>query len=299
MKNDLAASSFLLLYASQNQEMKVIADSGSSKTDWFLIDGNRTLERFETKGFNPYFHTTDSIVSEIGDTFQSLTLEEVKEVHFYGAGCSSKERMDLVKEALESVFDGVKIFVSHDLLGSARAACGKQKGLAGILGTGSNCCSFDGVEIIDSFPSGGYSIGDEGGGVNLGRRMLKAYIEDYLPEDLRIAFDRKYATNVDEILVNLYKKPFPNRYMASFSRFTYHHREHPFVSEQILEEFTAYFSNQVMRFKQAQEWPLSLVGSVAFYYHEYIRIVAEQFGVQIGTILEKPISGLCLYHQED
>jgi N-acetylglucosamine kinase-like BadF-type ATPase len=279
--------------------MILVADSGSTKTDWRLIKEDGSIQQLESSGLNPYFHTEETVAEEIAKTFTDQEFSQATQIFFYGSGSSSSQRKQIVESGLKRHFKKAKITVSHDLLGAARAACGHQAGLAGINGTGSNCCVFNGSEIIDSFPSGGYSIGDEGGGVNLGRRLLKAYIEEYLPADLRQKFDHRYKTDVDEILVNLYKKPYPNRYMANFSRFMFQNKEHPFISKLLLEEFDAYFDHQVLRFDQAKELPLNLVGSIAFYYHEYIKEVASNKGVTIGTILEKPISGLSLYHQEE
>ncbi|MEQ8909559.1 MAG: hypothetical protein RIC95_10230 [Vicingaceae bacterium] len=277
--------------------MILIADSGSTKTDWRFLRNSTDIQAFESKGLNPTFHSEDSILEVLHATFKDQNLE-VQQIFFYGAGCASEARKELVKAALSQQFPKAKIEVEHDLLGSARAACGHGAGLAGILGTGSNCCVYDGKNITDSFPSGGFSISDEGGGVKLGRRLLKAYIEEYLPQDLKKSFDLRYKIEVDEILENLYKKPYPNRYMAAFSRFVYHHREHPFTAELIQEEFRAFFDHKVLRFEAAKTLPLSLVGSVAFYYHEFIKAVAQEKGIGMGTILEKPISGLSLYHQE-
>ncbi len=194
------------------------------------------------------------------------------------------------------VFKNAQIKVKHDLLGAARASCGTEAGIAGILGTGSNCCLFDGKHVSREYRTGGYIIGDEGGGVNIGKRIIKAFIEDYMPNDLREKFDQRYALSVDDILENMYKKPSPNRFLASFSQFAFHHKEHPFISELIYRSFSAYFKNQVCRYPESKNLKLNLVGSIAFYYQEIIRKVAQEYKVAIGTIIEKPISGLSLYH---
>lgn len=275
--------------------MILIADSGSTKTDWRLLNKDK-IQSFESKGINPTLISEELVKEIIQETFKNFSLP-IAQLFFYGAGCSSDSRKNLVKIALQKVFPNAEIYVEHDLLGSARASCGLQEGLAGIIGTGSNCCVYNGTEITKSIPSGGFYMSDEGGGVNLGRRLLKAFIEEYLPLDLMEAFENRYQLEVDDILQRLYKQPFPNRYMASFSQFVYHHKEHPFVSSLILEEFRSFFDNKVIRFEEAKSLPLSLVGSVAFYYHEFVKSVAQEKGVTIGTILEKPISGIALYHQ--
>ena len=276
--------------------MIFIADSGSSKTDWRLVDGNKIVQ-YTCKGLNPDFNSTADIELEVASTFKNLSsTSSVKTIYFYGAGCSSDERSKIVERGLGAVFNDASIKVEHDLLGAARAACGNESGLAGILGTGSNCCLFDGKILTREYRTGGFIIGDEGGGVDIGKRIVKAYIEDYLPTDLRVVFNKRYMLSVDDILQKLYKEPQPNRFLASFAKFALHHKETAFISELLEQSFSAYFKNQVLRYPESKQLRLNLVGSIAFYFQEHIRKVGEKYSVRIGTSLEKPISGLTLYH---
>ena len=277
--------------------MILVADSGSSKSDWRLID-QQQIKQFSCRGLNPDFNTTEEIFSEVNPLFSNDEKLNVKDHFFYGSGCSSFTRNKIVEDGLLPIFPNATIRIEHDLLGAARAACAKNAGLAGILGTGSNCCAFDGKQVTKEFRSGGFIIGDEGGGVDLGKRLVKGFIEGKMPSDLKDKFDFRYALSVDEILRKLYKEPQPNRFLASFSSFVFQHREHPYISDLIQNSFRAYFNEQVLRFEESASQPLSLVGSIAFYYHEFIRQVAKEVNVEIGQILEKPISGLALYHQE-
>lgn len=275
--------------------MILVADSGSSKTDWRLINqGN--IQQFSCHGLNPDFNTIGSVFEAIIQTFPEAILKKVDKIHFYGSGCSSKSRNRIVEEGMRNAFKNSEITVYHDVLGAARAACGDKAGIAGILGTGSNCCLYDGKEVIKEYRTGGFVIGDEGGGVYLGKMLIKAFIEEKLPDDLCEKFEKRYSLTVDAILERLYKQEFPNRFLASFSQFVFHHREHEFIAKLIYKNFEDYLDNQVLRYKEAKELPLNLVGSIAFYYQEYLRRVAADKGVLIGTILEKPISGLSLYH---
>lgn len=276
--------------------MILIADSGSSKTDFRLID-NEQVTQFSSKGLNPDFQTSVSVKEEVQSVFTQELASQIKEVHFYGSGCSSKSRNKIIEDGLAPVFSAAEIIVEHDLLGAARAACGNQAGIAGILGTGSNCCSFDGENISKEYRTGGFIIGDEGGGVDIGKAVLKAFIEDYMPKELREKFDLRYQLTVDQLLENFYKKATPNRFIASFSRFAFHHREHPFMARLVHNSFDRYFQNQVLRHVTDQDLSLNLVGSIAFYFQEFIRKVGQERGIRVGTILEKPISGLTLYHQ--
>ena len=278
--------------------MILIADSGSSKTDWRLIDGEQ-ITQYSCKGLNPDFNRSDKVKLEVEAVFKDKVVNKAVDfIYFYGSGCSSKSRNKIVEKGLAAVFLTAKITVEHDLLGAARAACGNQPGLAGILGTGSNCCLFDGNDVTKEYRTGGFIIGDEGGGVDIGKRIIKSFIEDYMPSDLKESFEKRYQLSVDDILQKLYKEPQPNRFLASFARFAFHHKEDAFISEIIQQSFRAYFSNQVLRYAEATQLKLSLVGSIAFYFQEYIRKIASENGVTIGTILEKPVSGLSLYHSD-
>ena len=277
--------------------MQLIADSGSTKTDWRLID-NDTITQFSCIGLNPDFVTTNEVEKVVKNTFPNLRVENISSIYFYGSGCSSPARNALIENGLSAVFASAKVNVYHDLLGAARAACGNSEGIAGILGTGCNSCLFDGENIVKNYRSGGFIIGDEGGGVDIGRRIIKAFIEERFDEDLKMRFDKRYKINIDEILENLYKKPQPNKYLASFSRFAFHNKEHPFIAQIIEKSIQAYFDERILRFDKATEIPLNLVGSIAFYYQEIIRKVAIKNKVNIGRIIEKPISGLTLYHSD-
>ena len=202
----------------------------------------------------------------------------------------------LIFDALNAVFKNSDNHPDHDLLGAARASCGREAGLAGIIGTGSNCCFFDGDIVQKEFRSGGFILGDEGGGVDLGRSLLKAYVEQYLPEHLNVKFEKRFKTSYDEILEALYKKPFPNRFIARFSQFVFQNREDLFIQDIIVKSFSRYIENQVLKYDEAKSHRLNLVGSIAFYYHDIFKAVANKYGIVVGTILEKPISGLALYH---
>lgn len=277
--------------------MILIADSGSSKTDWRLING-KEISQFSCIGLNPDFVDEAKVASELAKTFETVKNKEVGTIYFYGSGCSSESRNQVIQNGMKRVFPNSTNHIYHDLLGAARAACGKHWGVAGILGTGSNCCLFDGDQIIESNRSGGYILSDEGGGVDIGKRVLKAFVEGRMNKELEDRFSKRYKKNVDEILYDLYKRPFPNKYLASFSQFAFHNKEDAFVAELIQDSFRSYFTNMVSRFSGYKDVPLNLVGSIAFYYQEIIRKVAQEFNVQVGTILEKPISGLTLYHAD-
>lgn len=276
--------------------MILVADSGSTKTDWRLINGQSILSQYICSGLNPHFHSSETVFEEVKKTFDEAIASQIEEIHFYGSGASTDDKKQIIIDGFSKLFKNAKINIYHDLLGAARSACGSEKGLAGILGTGSNCCSFDGQHIVKEFRSGGFIIGDEGGGVSIGKAILKAYIENNMPPELVLKFDHQYKMTYDEILNSLYKKPYPNRFLASFSPFAFHNRNHYFISEILVNCFQSFFDVQVKRHENWDKLPLNLVGSIAYYYNQELSAVAEKNQIRINTILEKPIPGIALFH---
>ena len=259
--------------------MIIVADSGSTKTDWRLIQDQSIISQFSCNGLNPHFHSEKSVFEEVRNTFDLELALQITAIHFYGSGASTEEKQSIIYNGFAQLFKNARIHIQHDLLGAARAACGKEAGLAGILGTGSNCCSYNGSMINKEFRSGGFMIGDEGGGVSIGKAILKAYIENDLPSELAQKFDRQFKTSYDDILTHLYKKPYPNQYIASYSRFAFHHRKHPFIGNILASTFQAFMDVQVKRHDHWKTQPLNLVGSIAFYYQDELRAVAEKLSL--------------------
>lgn len=274
----------------------LIADSGSTKTDYRYVDTVGNIQQLQSPGLNPIFHSSESISKILEDILVELAQKPVDIVYFYGAGCSSEERVKIVERAFKSSFPLAKIKVEHDLLGAARATCGHNEGMVGILGTGSNSCIFDGEKILSEYPSSGYILGDEGGGVYMGKLLIKHYLEGKLPAELKSSFEQRYQLTRDDIIHKIYKEGIGSSFLASFSKFIFHHREHPFILQIIQKNFQDYMQVQLKSFEKHSLNTLSLVGSVAFYYQEYISSQFAKEGIRIGRVLEKPIAGLTLYH---
>lgn len=268
--------------------MQLIADSGSTKTSWRLLD-NGQITAFETQGLNPFFIDERALV----ETLQSLPLEpsSIKQLHFYGAGCLAKEEWML--EQLQKYFKVASVKVSSDLLAAAHATLGLKAGLIGILGTGSNLAYYDGVNLIQKIPSLGYILGDEGSGNHLGRLLLGASFRGELEEGLV----RKIKVSREEVLKQLKESKTPNRYLASFAPFLFRNRTHPQVSKLIQKSFDEWIKAYVLPYTESKE--LHLVGSIAYYFHAELRAVAQKHGIQIGQILENPIAALSHYHLSD
>lgn len=279
--------------------MILIADSGSTKTSWRLIDTDGVVSQAHTIGFNPYYQNTPEIAQILRDTLlPQLQGKKPQEVYFYGAGCSAKSKKEIVANALSQIFPETDIQVHHDLEAAAHALCGHSEGIACILGTGSNSCLYDGEKIIQNLPNLGFILGDEGSGGYMGKSIVQAYLNNELPEDLHQAFFDRYQVDRDEIIDNVYSKPYPNRYMAAYSKFLFDHRKHPFIYQMIYQCLADFFEKTIIKYPDYQNKETHFVGSIAFYYGDILRKVAKQYGVKVKNILESPIAGLSLYHQQ-
>lgn len=277
---------------------KLIADSGATKTEWCLLHNGRKKTIF-TGGISPYFLNKDQIVSLLKkELVPAIKRYRVEEINYYGTGCAAAENAQMVKKAIGQVFKDAKIKVTHDLEGAARALCGKSKGIACILGTGSSSCYFNGSRIARSSPGLGYVLGDEGSGAYLGKKVLQYYLYETFDLDLRARFDAMYITNRAEILENVYKKPLPNRYLASFALFLAGNRGH-YLTEKIIEDgLNDFFLNHLCRYPEAKILPVHFVGGVAYGFSDVLNKLCLQYEFQPGIILKNPMEGLVPFHQE-
>ncbi len=281
--------------------MKLIADSGSTKTDWMLIYNDGTVDYAVTEGYNPYFKTSEEIARSIvkqmnfksGNHFSSIG-----EVHFYGAGCSSPEKNEVVEEALKEVFNQANVVVHHDLLAAARALCGKEEGIAAILGTGSNTCHFDGENIVKNVPALGFILGDEGSGACIGKQLVQDYLLQEMPQSVSDKFKSKFGLTREDILHKVYKEPSPNRFLASFTRWLDAIKEEePYATELIENCMDQFFRKHIVKYDQYQHLPLNVVGSIGYHFKEELTNVARKYGVGVGKVIKSPMDGLLDYHR--
>ncbi len=281
--------------------MILIADSGSTKTDWRLLDKQNSIVQGKTAGFNPFYQTTQDIFTEIQQVLlpqlNMAHIEAVEEVHYYGAGCSTEANIEIVYQALAAVFPQANIAINNDLLAAARALCDKEAGIVGILGTGSNTCFYDGEKIAYSRPNLGFVLGDEGSGAALGKKIVTAYLYEEMPAKLVERFNKRYSITRGEVMEHVYKKPFPNRYMASFSQFLYHNLQDPFIYRLVYDSFSELFDRHIVKYDNVNAHKVHFVGSIAFYYSNLLRQVANDKGITLRNIMESPIAGLTLFHQ--
>jgi glucosamine kinase len=280
--------------------MILIADSGSTKTTWTLLEDRMVKASVYTTGLNPYFTTSETAEAILlADLVPNLPADFVRELFFYGAGCSTENNNNMLREAMQLFFRKADILVYHDILGAARALLGNEEGIACILGTGCNACYYDGNEVFSNVPSLGYLFGDEGAGSNLGKNLIEKYLKGKLPEDIRREFEETYRLALEDILNALYNRPFPNRFLASFSEFIAPRQTHPFFHEMVKNSFNAFFREQVFKYPGHEKLTVGFVGSIAWHYREILHETALENNLKVGTILKSPMEGLIRFHLND
>lgn len=279
--------------------MILIADGGSTKTNWCLINEAGRKIHFNTEGYNPYFAKQDYIENSLRTTLpDNLDASKLEEVYYYGAGCSTDANKKIVSDAMQKVFVNAKINVDHDLLASCRALLGDEPGFAAILGTGTNTCLYDGKEITLNIDSLGYFLGDEGSGSYIGKRLLADYMKGFMPKGLSESFFTIYGLSNEDIFDNIYNKPLPNRFCASFSKFLYDFKTvYPEYAEDVVDTaFTAFFEKLVIKYPNYQKHLLNVVGSVGYSFRDRLSVVADKYEMGVGKIIRSPIDDLVEYH---
>jgi glucosamine kinase len=283
-------------FSNKTKQMILIADSGSTKTTWCMVDKmDHSRQLILTSGINPYYQTEQDIVEKLEKEFRS-DLTDPEAIWFYGAGCTNSEMNQQVFYALSRFFHTDSIEVGSDLLCAARSLCGRSPGIACILGTGSNSCYYDGEKIAGQVSPLGFILGDEGSGAVLGKKLLSDVLKKQLPETLINLFYKEYQITPAEIMENIYRKPFPNRYAARFSVFLYKHRDQPEIRNMVLNEFHLFFSRNVLQYPEAFLYPVHFSGSIAFYFSDLLKEAASQTGLQTGKIVQDPMEGLVDFH---
>lgn len=276
--------------------IKLIADSGATKAEWCLIKDGKVKTIF-TQGISPYFLNTEQIrdllLTELKPNLKRM---EPDEIFYYGTGCANPQNAKSVKKAIQQVFATAHIEVNHDLMAAARALCGRKRGVACILGTGSNSCFYDGKKIVKNSPGLGYVLGDEGSGAYLGKKVIQYYLYKTFDEEMMGRFDVTYTTNASEILENVYKKPLPNRYLAGFTRFLADNRGHYMIENIIEDGLNDFFFNHLCKYRETWTLPISFAGSVAFGFKDVLQHLCSSYEFELGVVMKNPMAGLVEYH---
>jgi N-acetylglucosamine kinase-like BadF-type ATPase len=275
--------------------IKLIADSGATKAEWGVVNDGKKKTIF-TQGISPYFLSSDAIKDLLLKELTPKLKKKIDEIYFYGTGLFDPANKKILKRVLSELFPGAKIFVDYDVIGAARALCGKEKGIVCNLGTGTFSCYYNGKKIVKSRPGLGYILGDEGSGAYLGKKVIQYYLYGTFDEELNYRFNKKYNTNRDEIINNVYRKPFPNRYLASFALFLAENRGH-FMIENILEDgLNDFFFYDLIKYPEVWKMPVNFVGGVAYGFRDVLKHLCSSYQLELGKVIKKPIDGLVEYH---
>lgn len=275
---------------------KLIADSGSTKTEWCLLKNNKpTL--FTTQGMSPYFLNAEQVEQiMLTEVFPFLKKNKIDEMHFYGTGCKNPANLKMFKKVFAKLFQDAVIEVDNDLSGAAKALCGKEKGIACILGTGSNSCYYNGKRIVKNSPGIGFILGDEGSGAYLGKKVVQHFLYNLFDDDLRARFDAKFLTTDSEILESVYKKPLPNRYLASFAIFLAENRGHYMIENIIEDGLNDFFYTHIVTYRESSKLPVHFTGGIAYGFKDVVVQSCKNYDMRVGNILRSPMEGLIRYH---
>jgi len=276
----------------------LLAESGSTKTDWRLLLPDTPAQTFRTEGINPYLQNSSEIKAMLTDQLPwEKGMQEIDQIIFYGAGAASTDNQNIVKQALQSYFRQEHVAVHSDMMAAAHALCGDDSGVVCIIGTGSNSCYYDGKRAVSQQASLGYIAGDEGSGNYMGKRVLQYYAYKTFDAELQSFFEMEFGNDLDHILHNIYREPFPNRYLASFVKLLSKNRGH-YMVENILEDcLNDFFRQYILKYREAWKLPIHFTGSVAFGFSDVIEELCHQYELDLGKIEKSPLEGLMTYHQ--
>lgn len=275
--------------------MKLIAESGSTRTEWALVEDNHLVQRVFTEGLNPFFQTRREISRSVRlGPPESFFKKKLDQVYYYGAGCSSYEKKNILGASLVAQFK-TPIQVESDLLAAARGLFKCEAGIACILGTGSNSCFYDGKIIVKNVKAAGYILGDEGSGAVLGKLFLADLLKGLAPKELANEFHEKFRISVNDVMESVYNLPFPNRFLGTIAYFLGDYMDNEYVYNLLTNNLRSFFNRNVCQYDYIN-YPIRFVGSLAYAYPDILQEVAQEFGVEIDVIEETPMNGLIEFH---
>ncbi len=276
----------------------LIADSGSTKCEWRLVSAGKS-KKFFTTGISPYFLTSQQIQALLQkELLPKIKNTVIDEIFFYGTGLKDDVNKRFMQSVLKKIFPAIKPEVQTDLLGAARALSQNEKGICCILGTGSNSCYYNGKKIIKNSPGIGYVLGDEGSGAYLGKKVIQYFLYRTFDEELMLAFNKKYNISEDEIIMNVYTKPQPNRYLASFALFLAENRGHYMIENIIEDGLNDFFFTHLIKYRESWLYPIHFAGSIAYGFKDVLKLLCNSYEIEMGTILKHPMDGLVKFHSK-
>lgn len=281
--------------------MILIADGGSTKADWIALDNNKKeVFRVRTLGLNPAVVPKEELLNRIVNMFQLINVkDDVKQIHFYGAGCGTPTPIAILKEVLQSIFTNAEIYISEDLLAAVYASLGKKPGIVCILGTGSNSCYFDGENMETNVVSLGYTLMDEASGNFFGKRLIRDYFYKTMPENIAKSLESQYDMDPDNIKYHLYRQPNPNMYLASFAKFMFEFKDDKYIKSLIRAGLQRFFRFRVLPYNPTDITEIYFIGSIAFYFREILEGIAENNGLKIAGVIQRPIDNLIEFHKNN
>jgi len=291
--------------------MRLIIDAGSTKMGWILMEGHEVKAHFVTKGFNPNYSPiqdlenllveTRLIASPMEDNDAPISRRDksasLQTIYYYGTGCGSEQNCQIIKEVFLNHFPHAEIHVTHDMMAACHAVLGHEKGIACILGTGSNSCLYDGENITEKAVSLGYMVGDEGSGMHIGKEVVRAYFYGFMPEDLRQQFDAEYHLEQKDFIQNLYHSGQPSKYLATFAKFAGGHQAHPFIKQLVKGCFKAFVEAFVLRYSECKLLKISFIGSISFHFKDILKETLVDYGLTLGEVMSSPAEGLIRFYQ--
>lgn len=288
----------LFLFLQKFSDMILIADCGSTKAEWVLLDGEKIARRLTTDGFNPNFCDMDLISSvTLYNVCQNIDVKSITNVYFYGTGCGNSSNVERMKEVLSGIFVFSEIEVFSDILGSCHSLFGNGQGIAGILGTGSNACLYNGRDIEKNAVSLGYLLGDEGSGCHIGKKIVRDYFYGIMPDDLRKNFVLEYNIDRNTLIDNVYKHSQPSKYLASFSKFAHKNVENQYIVDLVSGCFDEFINCFIIPLTENGKYhDVGFIGSVAFYFQDILRERLSQHGLRCGKIVKNPMDGLVRFY---
>lgn len=278
----------------------IVCDSGSTKADWLVAEDGKITAEFSTMGFNPFFHDAGKVFSELSRNPTALMLKDAKAtLFFFGAGCSSPERNQIIKSGLQRFFINAEITVEHDMLGAALAACGHSAGLVCILGTGSNIAFYDGKNLSETRHGLGFIIGDEGSGSYYGKKLISSFLYGIMPDELSRKFFDKYKMTKELMIENVYHRPNANVYLASFSPFLSENKDHPWIQQLVYKGMKEFYETNIISYPEHKTYLVHFIGSIAFYFSSILKNTAKDCGFTVGKIIVRPVEDLMKYFLEN
>ncbi|MEI3462877.1 MAG: ATPase [Bacteroides eggerthii] len=278
--------------------MILIADSGSTKTDWCVVENGQPIQQISTKGINPFFQSEEEISNEIATSLlPQLKTNALDAVYFYGAGCGFPDKIAMVHRAITKHLQIKReVEVNTDMLAVAHGLCQHEAGIACIMGTGSNSCYYDGKQIVSNVSPLGFILGDEGSGAVLGKLLVGNILKNQMTPELKEKFLKQFGLTPADIIDRVYRKPFPNRFLASLSPFLAQNIDEPCIHALVLGSFKSFLKRNVMQYENFRNSKVHFIGSVAFYYKTILAEAAQEMNIQLGTIIKSPMEGLIKYH---